>query len=54
MSLAPEEGASFRLHVMEHARETEGIRKEYLKSTTYRVGRAIMALPCRLKERFGR
>ena len=54
VSLAPEEGASFRLHVMEHARETEGIRKEYLKSTTYRVGRAIMALPCRLKERFGR
>jgi len=39
---------------MEHARETEGIRKEYLESTTYRVGRAIMALPCRLKERFGR
>ena len=27
------------LHVMEHARETEGIRKEYLESTTYRVGR---------------
>ena len=52
--LVPEEGASFRLHVMEHARETEGIRKEYLESTTYRVGRAIMALPCRLKERFGR
>ena len=50
----PDEGVSFRLHVIEHARETGGIRQEYLGSTTYRIGHAIMALPCRLKERLGR
>lgn len=52
--LACDEVLSFRLHVIEHARETSGIRKEYLESTTYKVGRAIMAMPCWLKERLGR
>lgn len=52
--LDPDERVSFRLHVIEHARETSGIRKEYLESTTYKIGRAIMAMPCWLKERMGR
>lgn len=53
-SLDPDEGVSFRLHVIEHALETGGIRKEYLESTTYKVGRAIMTVPCWLKERLSR
>lgn len=53
IELDPDEELSFRLHVIEHARETDGIRKEYLESTTYKMGRAIMAVPCWLKERFG-
>lgn len=53
-ALPQDEELSFRLHVIEHAREMGGVRKEYLDSTTYRMGRAIMAVPCWLKERFGR
>lgn len=53
-TLGADEALSFRLHVIEHARETGGIRKEYLESTTYKVGRAIMSMPCWLKERLGR
>lgn len=53
-SLSHEEEVAFRLHVVEHAREMEGVRREYTDSATYRVGRAIMALPCWLKDRFGR
>lgn len=52
--LLRDEELSFRLHVIEHAREMGGVRKEYIESTTYRMGRAIMALPCWLKERIGR
>lgn len=52
--LSRDEELSFRLHVIEHAREMRGVRKEYVESTTYRAGRAIMALPCWLKERIGR
>ncbi|CAK7057076.1 MAG: hypothetical protein MEEGG_00926 [Eggerthella lenta] len=48
-----DEELSFRLHVIEHAREMGGVRKEYTESTTYRAGRAIMALPCWLKDRVG-
>lgn len=53
-ALELDEGVSFRLHVIEHARETGGIRKEFLESTTYRIGRAIMAVPCWLKDRLSR
>lgn len=53
-SLPKEEEVAFRLHVIEHAREMEGVRREYTDSATYRVGRAIMTLPCWLKDRFGR
>lgn len=53
-SLPNDEELSFRLHVIEHASEMRGVREEYVDSTTYRVGKAIMALPCWLKERFGR
>ena len=53
-SLPHDEEISFRLHVIEHAREMGGVRKEYLDSTTYKIGHAIMTVPCWLKERFGR
>ena len=49
-----DECISFRLHVIEHAKEMDGVRKEYTESSTYRIGRAIMALPCWLKDHFGR
>lgn len=52
--LLRDEELSFRLHVIEHAREMRGVRKEYIESMTYRMGRAILALPCWLKERIGR
>ncbi len=48
------EALSFQLHVIEHAHEMRGVRNAYLESTTYKVGRAIMALPCWVKERCAR
>lgn len=52
--LGTDERISFGLHVIEHAREMGGVRKEYLDSTTYKIGHAIMAMPCWLKDRLGR
>lgn len=52
--LDADECISFRLHVIEHAEEMAGVRKEYLDSTTYKVGRAIMAMPCWLKDKLNR
>lgn len=53
-ALPQDEELSFRLHVIEHALEMQGVRAEYIDSATYRVGRLLMALPCWLKDRFAR
>ena len=46
--------AFFDLHVLEAGSATKGIEDRYEKSTTYRVGRAIMRIPIWLKERLQR
>ena len=50
-ALDDDEGLSFRLHIIEHAKEMRGVRAEYVNSTSYKVGQAIMALPCWVKDR---
>lgn len=53
-TLDADEELSFRLHVIEHANEMRAVRSEYADSTSYKVGSAIMALPCWVKDRLGR
>lgn len=53
-SLDADEELSFRLHVIEHANEMRAVRSEYADSTSYKVGSAVMALPCWVKDRLGR
>lgn len=52
--LSTPEELSFRLHVIEHAQEMDGVRREYLDSTTYKIGRVFTAVPCFIKERLRR
>lgn len=52
--LGGDEELSFRLHVIEHANEMRDVRSEYVNSTSYKVGSAMMALPCWVKDRLRR
>lgn len=52
--LGGDEELSFRLHVIEHANEMRAVRSEYIDSTSYKVGSAMMALPCWVKDRLRR